>query len=207
LNIPVIFQVAIGAVLINNFVLARMLGLCPFFCVSRSLSNALGLGITVTFVMGIATVCTWIINTVFLIPHHIAYLQIIAFILIIATLVQLTEMAMQKFFPKLTEALGMNCSLIMADCAILAAALINTQNNPFTGQEYSLAEACVNGVASGIGFTVVLLLMAGIRGKLELAHGFQSFQGLPLALTIAGLMAMAFFGFTGLQFPSAGGGF
>jgi Na+-translocating ferredoxin:NAD+ oxidoreductase subunit A len=206
-NIPVILQIAIGAVLINNFVLARMLGLCPFFCNSRNTSNAFGMGITITFIMGISTACTWAVNDAVLIPHHITYLQILVFILIIATLVELTEMAMQKFSPKLNEALGMNLSLVIADCAVLAAALINTRINPVTGQPFTLAEACINGIASGVGFTVVLMLMAGIREKLELAHGWKSMQGLPLALIIAGLMAMAFFGFTGLHFASAGGGF
>jgi Na+-translocating ferredoxin:NAD+ oxidoreductase subunit A len=206
-NIPIILHVAIGAVLINNFVLVRMLGLCPFFCNSRNPSNAIGLGVTVTFVMGITSVCIWIVHHAILVPYHIASLQLIVFILIIASVVQLMEIAMQKFSPKLNEAIGMNLPLITADCAILAAALINTQNNPVTGLPFTLAEACMNGIASGVGFSVVLLLMAGIREKLTLGHGYKSLQGLPIALIIAGLMAMAFFGFTGLNFTASGGGY
>ena len=207
MNIPVILQIAIGAVLINNLILSRMLGLCPLFSVSRNLSAAIGMGIIVTLVMGISGASTWIIATVILMPYHCAYLQIIVFILIIATLVQLTEMAMQKFLPKLNESLGMHLPLMTADCAILAAALITIQNNPVTGRPFTLAEACVNSVAAGIGFMIVLVLMAGIREKLELVNGWKSLQGMPLALIIAGLMAMAFFGFTGLHFSTAHGGF
>ncbi len=201
-----ILQVAVGAVLINNFVLNRMIGLCPFLCVSRHPSHAFGLGCTVTLVMGIATACTWIVYNMILIPYHIASLHIIVFVLIIATVVQLMEMVMQKFSPKLTEAIGMNLPLLTADCAVLGAALITTQNNPVTGQPFTFAQACMNGIASGVGFTIVLLLMAGIREKLSLGHGFKSLQGLPSALIIAGLMAMAFFGFTGLHILSTGGG-
>jgi Na+-translocating ferredoxin:NAD+ oxidoreductase subunit A len=207
MSISTILQIAVGAVLINNFILARMLGLCPFLCGSRSLATAVGMGITVTFIMGIATACTWTVTAVILVPYAVAYLQIIVFVLIIATLVQLTEIAMFKFSPKLHESLGVHCPLITADCVVLASSLIAAQSNPLTGQPFSFAEACVSGIGSGIGFTVVLILMAGIRDKLELAHGRKSLQGLPLVLIVAGLMAMAFFGFTGLHFSPARGGF
>jgi electron transport complex protein RnfA len=183
-----------------------MLGLCPFFCISKNPTHVFGLGITVTFVLGITTACTWLVQNAVLIPYHIVSLYLIVFILIIATVVQLMEMVLQKFSPKLFEVLGMNLPLITADCAILGASLINTGHNPVTGLPFTLAEACINGIASGVGFSVVLLLMAGIREKLSLGHGFKSLQGLPIALIIAGLMAMAFFGFTGLHFISAVGG-
>jgi Na+-translocating ferredoxin:NAD+ oxidoreductase subunit A len=205
-NIPVMLQIAIGAVLINNFVLARMLGLCPFFCSSRSMPGAFGMGVTITLVMTIASACTWIVRSAVLIPLHITSLSLIVFMLIIATLVQLLEMMMQKFSPKLNETIGMNLPLVTADCAVLAVALIHTQNNPVTGRMYTIIEACVSAAASGVGFAVVLLLMAGIRNKLSLCRGVTSLQGLPIDLIIAGLMAMAFFGFSGLH-VTAGGGF
>ena len=206
MNIAVIIQIAIGAVLVNNFILARMLGLCPAFCISMKVSGAVGMGIIVTFVMGIAAACTWIINAAVLIPLDMASFQLIVFIVIIATVVQLTEMLVQKFSPKLNDFLGMNLSLITTDCAVLAAALITTQENPFTGQPFTFPEACVSGVASGVGFALVIILMAGIREKLELGHGWKSLRGLPQALIVAGLMAMAFLGFTGMHFSAGGGG-
>jgi Na+-translocating ferredoxin:NAD+ oxidoreductase subunit A len=207
MNIPVIFQIAIGAVLINNFVLERMLGLCPVFCFSKNLSNAAGMGVTVTFVMGLSTACSWLFDNLILIPYEMTYLRLIVFIVIIATLVQLMELTLQKFSPKLNESLGMNLPLITTDCAILGAVLINTQNNPLTGLPFTFPEACVNGIASGIGFLIVIILMAGIREKLELAHGRKSFQGLPIALIVAGLMSMVFLGFMGIKFCCPPGGY
>ena len=206
MNFAVLIQISVGAILINNFVLARMLGLCPFLGVSKKLSSAFGMGMAVTFVMGIASAFTWTIDTFIVVPCDLSYLQTVIFILVIASLVQLVEMVLQKFSPALYESLGIYLPLITTNCAVLAVALINTRENPFTGKEFTFVEAFVNGVASGVGFTVALALMAGIREKLELAPVWKPLEGLPLAFISAGLIALAFLGFLGLGFSSATGG-
>ncbi len=200
IDISGLVGIVLSAILIQNFVLARFLGLCPFFGVSKRLSSALGMGMAVIFVMTIASVFTWGMNTFVLIPNNVGYLQTIVFILVIAGLVQLVEMALQKFSPALYEALGIYLPLITTNCAVLGVALINTGINLFTNKTYTFIEALVNGVASGIGFTLALVLMAGIRERLELARVPKAFKGLPVAFVSAGLMALAFLGFSGLNF-------
>jgi Na+-translocating ferredoxin:NAD+ oxidoreductase subunit A len=195
-----IVQISIAAVLIQNFVLARFLGLCPFFGVSKKLSSATGMGMAVIFVMTVASMITWWINKAILIDMGVDYLRTIVFILVIASLVQLLEMILQKFTPALYDSLGIYLPLITTNCAILGVAIINTGINIFSGTEYSFAESAVNGAASGIGFTLALVLMAGLRERLELADIPKSLDGLPIAFITAGLMALAFLGFSGLSF-------
>jgi len=205
-NFVSIIQISIAAVLIQNFVLARFLGLCPFFGVSKKLSSATGMGMAVIFVMTVASMFTWWIDASILVAMNVEYLRTIVFILVIASLVQLLEMILQKFSPALYESLGIYLPLITTNCAILGVAIINTGANPFTGAPFSFVESVVNGAASGIGFTLALVLMAGLRERLELADIPKSLDGLPIAFITAGLMALAFLGFSGLSFfPSTGG--
>jgi electron transport complex protein RnfA len=201
-----IIQISIAAVLIQNFVLARFLGLCPFFGVSKKLSSAVGMGTAVVFVMVVASMFTWWIDRAILISMDVEYLRTIVFILVIASLVQLLEMVLQKFSPALYESLGIYLPLITTNCAILGVAIINTDVNRFTGAPYSLLEATVNGAASGLGFMLALVLMAGLRERLELADVPKTMEGLPIAFITAGLMALAFLGFSGLSFFKAAGG-
>jgi electron transport complex protein RnfA len=205
MNIPLLLQIAFGAVLVNNFILARVLGLHTAISFSTSVPCAAGTGAVIAFIMTAGAACTWIVNTLILVPRELASIQLIVFIVIITIVVQLTEVALQKFSPKFHNFLGMNLTLITTDCALLAAALIATQVNPLTGHSFGFAEACVLGAGSGLGFAVVIVLMAAIREKLDLAHGWNSLRGLPQALIVAGLMAMAFLGFTGIH-RAAGGG-
>ncbi|MCL2690300.1 MAG: RnfABCDGE type electron transport complex subunit A [Chitinispirillia bacterium] len=201
-----IIQISIAAVLIQNFVLVKFLGLCPFFGVSKKLSSATGMGMAVLFVMTISTVITWMIDRFVLVPYDIRYLQTMVFILIIASLVQFLEMIMRKFTPALYDALGIYLPLITANCAILGVVIINTGINIFTGQPFTFIESLANSVASGVGFLLALILMAGIRERLEVADIPKSLDGLPIAFISAGLMALAFLGFSGLSFFAQGGG-
>lgn len=206
LNPISLVEISISAVFINNFVLSRFIGLCPFFGVSTKLSNASGMGIAVIFVMALASGFTWIINSFILMPCHAEYLQTIVFILVIAGFVQLVEMALQKYSPSLYDALGIYLPLITTNCAVLGVAIINTGVNQSTGLSYTFIESIVNGIMSGVGFCLALLLMAGIREKLAFAPIAKALEGLPIAFITAGLMALAFLGFMGLNFFSAVGG-
>ena len=194
-NIVSLVQISIAAILINNFVLSRFLGLCPFMGVSKKLSSAIGMGMAVIFVMTVASMFSWIIYNYILVPYNVTYLYTIVFILVIASLVQLVEMILQKFSPALYEALGIFLPLITTNCAILGVAVLNTIT-----EDYNFIESIVNGITSGIGFTLALVLMAGIREKLELANIPKPLEGLPIAFIAAGLMAIAFLGFSGLNF-------
>jgi len=206
MNLASIVQIAIGAIFINNIVLSKFLGLCPFFGVSKKLSSAVGMGIAVIFVMTVASMFTWIINKFILLPCNVLYLRTIVFILVIASLVQLVEMVLQKFLPVLYESLGIFLALITTNCAILGIAIINTQENPFTGQNFTFFECIINAITSGIGFTLALVLMSGIREKLELVNIPKPLEGVTIAFVVAGLMGMAFLGFSGLNFfPHSGG--
>ncbi|MBD3316963.1 MAG: RnfABCDGE type electron transport complex subunit A [Chitinivibrionales bacterium] len=193
-------QISIAAIFINNFVLSRFLGLCPFFGVSRKLSSAIGMGMAVVFVMTVASMFTWIIYRYILDPYQVTFLRTIVFILVIASLVQLVEMTLQKFMPSLYEALGIFLPLITTNCAILGVAILSSGENAFTGKSFSFVESVVNGMTSGVGFTLALVLMAGIREKLELARVPKPLKGLPIAFVTGGLMAIAFLGFSGLSF-------
>ncbi len=181
--------ILITYVFISNFILTQFLGLCPFIGVSKNLESATGMGFAVTFVMAIASVTTWLIYHYLLVPFELEYLRTISFILVIASLVQLVEMFIQKISPPLYKALGIYLPLITTNCAVLGIAIINIDS------QYSLMESFVAGVAAGIGFLLAILLMSGIRTKLELENIPKVFQGAPIAFISGGLMALAFMAF------------
>ncbi|MBN1542611.1 electron transport complex protein RnfA [candidate division KSB1 bacterium] len=200
--------IALGAIFINNFVFSRFLGICPYIGVSRQLDSAVGMGAAVVFVMTLASAVTWLIYEYLLAPSpaniffrffalteppDLTFLRTIAFILVIASLVQFVEMVIQKVSPSLYSSLGIYLPLITTNCAILGAAILNID------EQYTFIESVVHGLAAGVGFTLALILMAGIRERLELAEIPRSLQGIPIAFIMAGLMAMAFLGFSGLK--------
>lgn len=182
----------ISAVLVNNFVLSRFLGICPFFGVSKQLDTAIGMGMAVTFVMTVAGIVTWIIQYTVLNPLGLNYLQTIIFILVIASLVQLVEMIIEKTSPALYASLGIFLPLITTNCAILGAALLNIQFG------YNFIQMLVFTVGSSVGFGLALVLFAGIRERLMLSNIPYYFRGLPVAFITAGILALAFMGFSGL---------
>ena len=186
------FVILLGGILVNNFLMVKFLGICPFLGVSKKVSTALGMGMAVTFVMALASLITYLVQHYILETLNLAYLQTLAFILVIAVLVQLVEMAVQKLSPSLYQALGVYLPLITTNCAVLGVALLNIQ------ESYNLIESVVNGVGSALGFTMVIVLMAGIRERLALADMPKWMDGFPGALITAGLMAIAFLGFQGL---------
>lgn len=184
--------VIIGAVLVNNFVLSRFMGICPFLGVSKRLSTAVGMGMAVTFVMTMASAATWLIDYFLLKPFDLAYLQTITFILVIATLVQVIEMVMQKSFPTLYQALGIFLPLITTNCAVLGVAVLNIQKG------YGFAMACIHGFAAALGFTLALVIFSGLRERMELSDIPKPLQGTAITLITAGLLSLAFLGFSGL---------
>ncbi|MGI6357816.1 MAG: electron transport complex subunit RsxA [Bacillota bacterium] len=188
-NLVVIF---LSAILINNFVLSRFLGICPFLGVSKQVETATGMGIAVTFVMTVASLVAWLVEKFVLEPMDLMYLQTIAFILVIAALVQFVEMVIQKTSPTLYQALGVYLPLITTNCAVLGVALINSTN------EYGLLESMVNGFAAALGFSLAIVLFAGIRERLQFSKIAKPLQGFPIALVTAGLLSIAFLGFQGL---------
>ncbi len=187
-----ILVVLIGAVFVNNFVMSRFLGICPFLGVSKKLETAFGMGMAVTFVMAIASLVAYLVNAFVLIPLDMEYLQTIAFILVIAVLVQIVEMALKKMVPSLYQALGVYLPLITTNCAVLGVAQLNVTEG------YGLILSVVNGVASALGYTLVICLFAGIRERLAIGNLPKWMEGFPGALIAAGLMAVAFNGFGGL---------
>jgi len=182
----------LGMALINNFVLARFLGLCPFFGVSKQMKSAFSMGIAVTFVMSIAALATWLINNYILIPYDIQYMYIVIFILVIATLVQIIELFIKKTNAPLYFAFGIYLPLITTNCAVLGITLINRTEG------YSLTGSVVAALGAGLGFTLVLAMMSGIREKLETSRVPKSMKGLPIAFIIATLLGLAFSGFGGM---------
>ncbi len=187
-----ILLLLLSSILVNNFVLSRFLGICPFLGVSKKVETAMGMGFAVTFVMALASVITYLVQYYILVPLGIEYLQTIAFILVIAALVQLVEMALQKLVPSLYLALGVYLPLITTNCAVLGVAILNINEN------YNLLQTLVNGIGGALGFTLAIVLFAGIRERLELANIPEPLKGFPIALVSAGLMAIAFLGFSGL---------
>ena len=184
--------IAVGAALVNNVVLSQFLGLCPFIGVSKKVDTAAGMGGAVIFVITIASAVTSLIYTFILEKLNITYLQTIVFILVIAALVQFVEMFLKKMVPALYQALGVYLPLIITNCAVLGVALINVQKS------YDFLSSVVNGFGTAVGFTISIVIMAGIREKIEYNDVPESFKGTPIVLITAGLMAMAFFGFSGL---------
>lgn len=182
----------IGGALVNNFVLSKFLGICAFLGVSKKVDTAIGMGAAVTFVMSLASMFTYLVYKFILQPFGLEYLYTVAFILVIASLVQFVEMVIQKMSPSLYSALGVYLPLITTNCAVLGVSILNMQNN------YSLIESVVNGVGGAVGFTLVMVLMAGIRERIEDNDILTGFKGLPIALMTAGFMAIAFAGFSNL---------
>lgn len=193
MSISGLFSLIIGSIFINNIIFAKFLGCCPFMGVSKKIDSSLGMGMAVTFVITIASAITWLVYTFVLKPFNLQYLQTIAFILIIASLVQFVEMAIQKTSPSLYKALGVFLPLITTNCAVLGAAIMNIK------ADYNFIETIVNGFGVAVGFSLALLLLAGIREKLEYANIPKNFKGVPIAFVTAGLLAMAFMGFSGMQ--------
>ncbi len=196
-----LFAVVIGAIFISNFVLMRFLGLCPFVGVSRDSDSALGMGMAVIFVMTMASLVTWFVYNYVLVPLEITYLRTIAFILVIATLVQFVEMVIEKTSPALHKSLGIYLPLITTNCAVLGVAVVNVNEFMVTElpRNASFIFTVVHGLAAGIGFTLALILMAAIRERLDLGEVPESMRGIPITFIVAGLMAIAFMGFAGLK--------
>ena len=192
MNLNTLFIVAIGSALVNNFVMSRFLGICPFLGVSKKIETAMGMGVAVTFVIALASAATYVVYNFILIPLDLAYLYNIAFILVIAALVQFVEMFMKKSSPALYQALGVYLPLITTNCAVLGVTVINMDAG------YDFVTSVVNGVFAAIGFLLVIVLFAGIREKLENCDIPKVFHGFPIALVTAGLMSIAFLGFQGL---------
>ena len=186
------FLIVILAMLTENFVLAKFLGICPFLGVSKRISTALGMAMAVLFVMLVASILTFTVQKYLLVPLDVEYLQTIAFILVIAGTVQLTEMAVQKLSPSLYQALGIYLPLITTNCAVLGLAVLNIQRN------YSLLEVIFNSVGAAGGFALALLLFAGLREKMEIQDIPESFKGPAVAFITAGILSLAFMGFSGL---------
>lgn len=186
-----ILLIIMSAVLLENFIFVKFLGCCPFFGLSDKPSNAIGMGCAVTFVMTVATACTWLVHQYVLVAFDLAYLKTIAFILIIAALVQLVEMFLRKYVKSLYSALGIYLPLITTNCAILGCALLVVNNG------YGFVESVLYGFFSAIGFTMAIVVFAGVRAKVEYADVPKCFRGIPIALVTAGLVAMAFSGFQG----------
>lgn len=184
--------IAIASALVNNVVLSQFLGLCPFLGVSKKVNTAAGMGGAVIFVITIASIFASLIYDFILCPLNITYLNTIVFILVIAALVQLVEMVLKKMSPALYESLGVYLPLITTNCAVLGVAIINVQ------KEYNLIKSVVNGVGTAIGFTVAIVIMAGIRENIEYNDVSPAFKGMPIVLLTAGLMSIAFMGFAGL---------
>lgn len=185
-------MIIIGGVLVNNYLMHQFLGICPFLGVSKNINTAFGMGMAVTFVMAIASLFTYIIQTYLLVPFDLVYLQTIAFILVIAALVQIVEMVLKKISFSLYKALGVYLPLITTNCAVLGVTLLNVK------KEYDMLESVVNGVGSALGFTLAIVLFAGIRERLEKRNVPQYMKGFSGILISAGLMSIAFQGFSGL---------
>jgi electron transport complex protein RnfA len=199
MNFTHIVMIAIGSIFLNNFVLSRFLGICPFVGVSKKLDSAVGMGMAVIFVMTLASVVTYIVYYFVLVPFHLEYLNTIAFILTIAALVQFIEMFMKKNMPSLYSALGIFLPLITTNCAVLGVAILNIDSVWADGTHYNFIESTWNGFTGGVGFTLALVIMAGIREKLEFADLPESMKGLPIAFITSALIAMAFLGFSGMK--------
>lgn len=186
-----IFAIIIAALFTQNFVMVKFMGICPFLGVSKKVETASGMGMAVTFVMAIASMCTYAVNKFLLIPFGLEYLQTIAFILIIAGLVQFVEMFVEKSMPSLYNALGIYLPLITTNCAVLGVTLLNVQN------EYNFIQSLLYAVFAALGFTLAIVLFAGIRESISDSDIPTPFRGFPMALITAGLMAIAFMGFSG----------
>ena len=188
-----IISISLGAILINNFIFSQFLGCCPFLGCSNKVDTAVGMGLAVTFVMGLASAICWVVDQYILVPLGLAFLQTLAFILIIAALVQFVEMFLKKSMPSLYTALGVYLPLITTNCAVLGVVLLNVQN------DYTFIASVVYGITGGLGFLLAIYLFSTIRERVQFADYPKCFEGFPIALITAGLIALAFMGFSGLQ--------
>ncbi len=192
MDITSLLSISLGAILVNNFILVQFLGICPFMGVSKKMDTAVGMGFAVIFVMGLASALCYPVNQL-LVRLDLEYMQTVAFILVIAALVQFEEMFLKKSIPTLYEALGVYLPLITTNCAVLGVVLLNVQEN------YNFIESVVYGITGGVGFLLAIVLFASIRERLEFADPPKAFRGFPIALITAGLMALSFMGFSGLS--------
>ena len=188
-----IVSISLGAILVNNFIFSQFLGLCPFLGVSNKMSTATGMSVAVIFVMTMASAICWVINTYLLIPLGLKFMQTVAYILVIAVLVQFVEMFLKKSIPSLYSAMGIFLPLITTNCAVLGVVLLNTQNN------YNFLESIVYGFTGGVGFTLAIVLFASVRERLEFADYPKAFEGFAICLVAAALFALAFMGFSGMK--------
>ena len=193
MNVTSLLAIALGAILTNNFILVKFLGICPFMGVSKKTDTALGMGVAVTFVMALASMVTWAVDHYILTPLDLGYMQTAAFILIIAAIVQVVEMFLKKSVPTLYQALGIYLPLITTNCAVLGVVLLNVQN------DYTFIASVVYGITGGLGFLLAIYLFSTIRERVQFADYPKCFEGFPIALITAGLIALAFMGFSGLQ--------
>ena len=187
-----IIGILIAAILSQNFILVKFYGICPFMGVSKKIDTALGMGMAVTFVMALASAACWLINLL-LLKLNLAYMQTVAFILVIATLVQVVEMFLKKFVPALYKALGVFLPLITTNCAVLGVVLVNVQEG------YNFLISVINGAAGGLGFTLAIVVFASVRERVDKSDAPECFKGFPITLIAAGLLALAFMGFSGLS--------
>lgn len=192
MSVTTLLAISLGAILTNNFIFSQFLGICPFLGVSKKIDTAVGMGAAVTFVMALASAFCYLINLV-LVPLNLAFMQTVAYILVIAGLVQFVEMFLKKNIPTLYTALGVYLPLITTNCAVLGVALLNTQN------DYNFIESVVYGITGGLGFLLAIYLFSTIRERVQFADYPKCFEGFPIALITAGLIALAFMGFSGLQ--------
>ena len=188
-----IISISLGAILINNFIFSQFLGCCPFLGCSNKVDTAVGMGLAVTFVMGLASAICWVVDQYILVPLGLAFLQTLAFILIIAALVQFVEMFLKKSIPSLYSALGIYLPLITTNCAVLGVVLLNVQTH------YNFIESLVYGITGGLGFMLAIVLFATVRERVEFSEYPECFEGFPICLVSAALVALAFMGFSGMK--------
>ena len=188
-----IIGIILSAILTENFILVKFYGICPFMGVSKKIDTALGMGMAVTFVMALASAATWAVNEFLLKTLNLEYMQTVAFILVIASIVQVVEMFLKKSVPALYRALGIFLPLITTNCAVLGVALVNVQEG------YDFLQSVLNGACGGLGFTLAIVLFASVRERVDKSDCPESFKGYPIALISAGLLALAFMGFSGLK--------
>ena len=186
-------SIALGAILIENFIYSQFLGICPFLGVSRKMDTALGMGLAVTFVMALASVFCWLVNTLLLVPLGLNYMQTVAYILVIAALVQFVEMFLKKSLPSLYQALGIYLPLITTNCAVLGVALNNVKDS------YNFIESVTSGFGTALGYTIAIVLLAGIRSRINEKDLPRPLRGAPIVMIAAALMSIAFMGFSGLK--------
>ncbi len=188
-----IISISLGAILTNNFIFSQFLGCCPFLGCSGKVDTATGMGLAVVFVMGLASAICWVIDTYILVPLGLAFLETLAFILVIAALVQFVEMFLKKAVPALYSALGIYLPLITTNCAVLGVVLLNVQNH------YNFLESVVYGITGGVGFLLAIVLFASVRERIQFSDYPECFEGFPICLVSAGLLALAFMGFSGMK--------